>query len=104
LIPQGDLTIELQAISILLNDSYLKTFNIYIPPASASAHYQPDISKVLETDDDALILGDLNAHHVAWQSNLSDDCSDFLAKTGLQFVDDTLPARPIAGRKVNSCI
>jgi exonuclease III len=65
LVPQNDSTIEIEGISVFLNGSYIKVLNVYIPPASAPAGYVPDITKVLEIDDDALILGDLNAHATA---------------------------------------
>jgi hypothetical protein len=70
---------ELQGISVFLNNAYLKIFNIYIPPASANARCSPDISKILETDDDALFLGDINAHSSAWQSSRDDTCGEHLA-------------------------
>ena len=69
---QSDQIIELQGISAYINESFMKIFNIYIPPVSANTQYVPDITKILDTDDDVLILGDFNAHHVAWKSNLSD--------------------------------
>jgi hypothetical protein len=79
LIPQNDLTMELQGISVQINNSLLKIYNIYIPPASASARYTLDISRILDTDDDTLFLGDINAHNVAWQSSLDDDRGEHLA-------------------------
>ena len=78
LIPPGDVTLELQGISAYINGSYIKIFNIYIPPSSASTHYAPNLKNILEVDDDALILGDLNAHSEAWFSSLSDVRGDSL--------------------------
>jgi hypothetical protein len=70
---------ELQGISVTINNALLKNFNIYIPPVSASARYTPDISRILDTDDDTLFLGDINAHNVAWQSSLDDNRGEHLA-------------------------
>jgi hypothetical protein len=63
----------LQGISAYINKSFVEIFNVYIPPASANTQYMPDISRILDTDDDVLVLGDFNTHNVAWQSNLNDD-------------------------------
>jgi hypothetical protein len=68
LVPPNDKVIELQGISVFFNNSYLKIFNIYIPPVYANVRYLPNISQIFETDDDALLLGDFNALHAAWQS------------------------------------
>jgi hypothetical protein len=70
---------ELQGISAYIDNSPLKISNIYIPPVSANARYSPDITKILEVDDDSLILGDLNAHE-AWFSSLSDNRGESLAQ------------------------
>ena len=80
LVLNNDLTIELQGISANIDNQDLKIFNVYIPPVSANTQYQPDISRILDVDDDAIILGDFNAHNEAWQSGLSDDRGDFLAQ------------------------
>jgi hypothetical protein len=65
---------------VFINDAYLKIFNIYIPRLLlVPARYTPDISKILETGDDALFLGDINAHSVASQSFLDDACGEHLA-------------------------
>jgi hypothetical protein len=80
LIQANDLTIELQGISAFINNSEIKIFNVYIPPASANPTYSPDISKILEVGDDALILGDFNAHDGAWHSSLSDSRGNSLVQ------------------------
>jgi hypothetical protein len=84
LIPSGDSTLELQGISAFINGSYIKIFNLYIPPYSANTQYSPDLKNILEVDDDALILGDFNAHNEAWFSSLSDNRGDSLVE---QFED-----------------
>jgi hypothetical protein len=71
LIPLNDLDIELQGISILINNTHTSIFNVYIPPASANPGYSPDIKRLLELDGDSFILGNLNAHHISWFSNVS---------------------------------
>jgi hypothetical protein len=80
LLPQNDQVIELQGITVFMNNAPINIYNIYIPPASAHLGYSPDIKKLLEVDGDTFILGDLNAHHFSWSSNLSDDRGDCLAQ------------------------
>jgi hypothetical protein len=70
LLPADDHSLELQGITAHINNSEIKIFNIYIPPVSANTAYSPDISKILDTDDDALVLEDLNVHHSAWFSSV----------------------------------
>jgi exonuclease III len=65
LISPGDQVIKLQGISVFINNAYIKVFNVYIPPVSANTRYFPNISKILDISDDALVLGDLNAHNEA---------------------------------------
>jgi hypothetical protein len=79
LIPQNDHVTELQGISVCVKDIQIKVYNIYIPPASANARFTPNISMLLAVDDDALILGDVNAHDAAWHSSLSDNRGESLA-------------------------
>jgi hypothetical protein len=43
LIPQNDVTLELQGISACINNSYIKVYNVYIPSISANVQYNPDI-------------------------------------------------------------
>jgi exonuclease III len=74
LIAPNDLTLELQGISTFINKIII--INIYIPPVSANARYNPDLSKILEIDGNCLILGDLNAHNATWDSSFSDDRGD----------------------------
>jgi hypothetical protein len=72
-IPQGDVTIELQGISALINNSDIKIYNTYIPPVSASTQYLLDIKGILDSDNDSLVLGNFNAHNLAWNLSLSDN-------------------------------
>jgi hypothetical protein len=65
---------------LLLSTTLKFKSNVYIPPASANLQYSPDISKLLGIGDDAIILGDLNAHQGAWYSSLSDSRGDSLVQ------------------------
>jgi hypothetical protein len=67
---------ECQAVRVKLNGSDL--FNVYLPPVSSCPQdYQPNLSSILyHSDDDILICGDLNAHHEAWDSSLTDPRGD----------------------------
>jgi endonuclease/exonuclease/phosphatase family metal-dependent hydrolase len=78
LIPACDQILELQGISVLINNSTIRVFNVYIPPTSANTRYSPDLSRILENYGDAFILGDFNAHHEAWHSSLGDTRGDTL--------------------------
>jgi hypothetical protein len=79
LLPDNDQTLELQGITANIDNSDIKIFNIYIPLVSTNVAYSPD-SKILDTDDDALVLGDFNALHPAWFSSLSDARGDSLVQ------------------------
>ncbi|KAI8116095.1 hypothetical protein CVS40_11781 [Lucilia cuprina] len=47
--------------------------NVYIPPVSSiGASYHPSISHLLQGDN-RIILGDFNAHHESWYSQLPND-------------------------------
>jgi exonuclease III len=46
-IPPNDQTLELQGISAQINGSYIKVFNVYVPPASASTQYSLDLENLL---------------------------------------------------------
>jgi endonuclease/exonuclease/phosphatase family metal-dependent hydrolase len=54
-----------------INNAFIKVLN---------AGYTPDISKILDIRDDALIIGDFNAHEPAWYSTLSDSRGDSLSQ------------------------
>lgn len=61
LIPPGNLTLELQGITAHINNSEIKIYNIYIPPA-----YNPYIGKIIDNS--------------AWYLSLSDSRDDALAQ------------------------
>lgn len=70
----SDPVLELQGISATINNSTLHIFNVYIPPVSSCPpghQVNPnDISAILTfSHDDTLILGDFNAHSLAWHSS-----------------------------------
>ena len=75
-----DPIIETQAISITHEGSPLTIVNVYIPPVSSCPpRHSPDLNPLLNILDDALIVGDLNAHHAGWFSTLSDARGEALA-------------------------
>jgi hypothetical protein len=76
----GDQVLEIQGIPVQLNGSDIDIFDIYIPPASGCPRgYKPDLSPILNLQNDLLILGDVNAHHISWDSSLSDTRGDLIA-------------------------
>jgi hypothetical protein len=77
---RGDQVIELQGISVFIDNAYIKVFNVYIPPVSANTRYSPNISNILDISDDALVLGDLNAYNEAWFWTLSIERADTFFK------------------------
>ena len=79
----NDPHIELQAIKAQINNSDVTLFNVYVLPASSCPPlHRPNIASILDqADDDEFILGDFNAHHSAWDTNLTD-------ARGRQFVSD----------------
>ena len=75
-IDTNDQYIEAQGITITFHSSKLNILNIYIPPASSCPGHTLDedvLSTLLSSDADTLVLGDLNAHNVAWFSSTSCD-------------------------------
>ena len=71
----SDAHAELQAVKLQINNSDIVLFNLYVPPASScAAGYQLNVDSILtHSDDDTVILGDVNAHHDAWHSPLLAD-------------------------------
>jgi hypothetical protein len=70
ILTNADPSLELQAIQITVNGSYLDIFNVYLPPVSSCpAGHRPDFPSLLAfSNNDALLFGDFNAHHAAWFS------------------------------------
>ena len=72
LFPNDNFT-EHQAITATINSHAVNIYNIYIPPVSScDAGFSPSLDLLLQGQDDALILGDFNAHHPSWHSSTSD--------------------------------
>ena len=68
--------LEIQGIKV----NNLTILNIYIPPTSSCAPgYSPTLSPYLNMDD-ALILGDINAHDPLWFSTMNDTRGSQLAE------------------------
>ena len=77
--PKEDQHLEVQQVIIEQSNSQLSITNVYIPPTSScDSGYQPSISHLLRGDD-ALVLGDFNAHHVLWHSVTPDARGNSLA-------------------------
>ena len=74
---------EVVAVKINPSSHPIDVICVYIPPASSRAlprGYIPNVHALLAiTNDDALILGDLNAHSGAWHSSLSDRRGEAIA-------------------------
>jgi exonuclease III len=72
--PLSKMATEVQAIKATINGSDLVVFNVYLPSASSCPQtYRPDLSPILNfSDEDVLVMGDLNAHHEAWDFTLAD--------------------------------
>ncbi|XP_037826977.1 LOW QUALITY PROTEIN: uncharacterized protein LOC119614959, partial [Lucilia sericata] len=68
-----DPNIEHQGIAVKSGAAEIELYNVYIPPVnSLPAGYHPDIKFLLEGDN-RVVMGDFNAHHELWHSNLGDD-------------------------------
>ena len=82
------------------DDQNLRIRNIYIPPASScNQGYAPLVNQL---DDDLntnfLILGDVNAHHQLWHSDVADDnrgqlIADWLGDTTHGILNEDMPTR-----------
>ena len=69
-----DLSTELLAITAEVGGVKLDVFNVYMPPASAVAGFNPNFNLLLDSpNNDALFFGDFNAHHPEWCASLSDN-------------------------------
>ena len=101
---------EVLAVSAEIHKAKVIIANVYIPPASSCdpAPYKPDFSKVLDIagDGDALILGDLNAHHASWHS--PNDCprgidfNDAIEASNLVALNGDAPTRMCRGNPLSS--
>ena len=85
--------VEVQGIRALIEGSFKDIFNLYVPPASSCAptvdpifgqrsHYRYDASPLLAhaAEGDTFILGDFNAHNIAWYSSIHDSRGDDVAE------------------------
>ena len=87
-------------IAIKSKDSSLYIRNIYIPPASSCpSGYTPPYKEIFENlGDTALVLGDFNAHHELWHSEIDEDTrgtqiADFMTETPFGILNEQLPTR-----------
>ena len=74
--------VELQGISVIVDNKPITIVNLYVPPASSCPpSFSFDIGPLLDFLDggDALVLGDANAHHDSWFSTLHDPRGDALS-------------------------
>ena len=66
----ADLHLEEVTITAKLGNTDLIITNVYIPPASScTGGYNPSLDHLMMTTD-TLILGDFNAHHSSWYSQV----------------------------------
>jgi hypothetical protein len=71
---QQDQSTEILAICADVGGVQLDIFNIYMPPASALANFNPDFSALFDLpNNDSLFFGDFNAHHSDWCASLDDN-------------------------------
>jgi hypothetical protein len=79
----SDPSLELQAVRVEIGAMKIDVYNIYVPPiSSCPAGHWPNFHALLNfPDNDALFLGDFNAHHPSWFSpwDPSDPRGDLLA-------------------------
>ena len=69
----ADGTAEIQAISVPSGSTNIEIFNIYVPPhSSCPSGYRFDIGPLL-SGEHRVILGDFNAHHELWHSDLNNN-------------------------------
>ena len=93
---------HLESLTITIqgkNDS-LQICNVYIPPTSSCQNqYEPDIESLfVNTSDNALILGDFNAHNSLWFSDSTDNIrgnrvADLIGNRPLGILNEDLPTR-----------
>jgi hypothetical protein len=68
-----DLSTELLTISADVGGVQLDIFNVYLPPASATANFTPNFDELFNLpNNDALFIGNFNAHHPEWCASLDD--------------------------------
>ena len=85
---------EIQAVSVVLDQSPIALFNVYVPPTSSCP---PDYSLSEATltsllnrsDGDTLVVGDFNAHHSAWNSRTTCDGARRRGEAVLDAVNDS---------------
>ena len=73
---EGDEHLEILSVKIAGKDGEdLIINNIYIPPpSSCSQHYEPPLNSLLSIPGSLILtLGDFNAHHGLWYSQLDED-------------------------------
>ena len=69
----SDQTTEHLVITATINNIPINIYNIYIPPSSSCPpNFSPSLQFISQAQDDSIILGDFNAHHLAWYSQTSD--------------------------------
>lgn len=89
---------EQQAITIISDSTEITLVNVYIPPVgSCPDNFTANITHLLALDD-CIIMGDVNVHHTAWQSELADDSrgsliSDQIDQSLFGILNDDSPTR-----------
>ena len=100
---------EALAITASIGGKTFRVINTYIPPASSCpAGYVPDFASLLAfAGDDSLVLGDFNAHHMSWFSNVDDARGilllDAIDASSFSTLNDNSPTRfPTAANSIPS--
>ncbi|KAI5731922.1 hypothetical protein M8J77_018439 [Diaphorina citri] len=97
-LPNPGTPLEQQAITLYTSNSHITVVNMYIPPrSSCPSGYKADISHLLELED-ALILGDINAHHPLWDSRApadqrGEDITDQIEDSRFGILNEDTPTR-----------
>ena len=100
----NDPHLETLTINIPGKDGDLKIRNIYIPPqSSCQPGYVPPIDKIFDNlEGNAMILGDVNAHHELWHSEANTDArgnqlADTIADKPFGILNEDQPTRIFNG-------
>lgn len=89
---------EQQAIAIVSDTTEITLINVYIPPTSPCQTGYNANNEHLLTLNDIILMGDINAHHSAWESDREDDARgssniDQVDQSNFGMLSDTSPTR-----------
>ena len=98
IIPQySDEVLETQGIKVKFGNLELKIFNFYLPPKSSCPPDYQETLRSLLSHNNALLLGDVNAHDPTWFSTIADTRGSKLAadidESEMGIVNENCPTR-----------